>query len=195
MIPQHSSATQEHPTPADVVDAARDVLGRIDLDPATTRAFNTTVKACRVLSRNDDGVDGLVAPWWGTVFLNPPGGTFTARRKSASDPPVETSAADIAARERWQTNSRAVAWWRKLMREQARADGVTSAIFVGFTLEILSSAQHIDWPSPMHFPFCVPSERLRFGGEQPTHANVIVYTGENVEHFADIFGRFGLVKT
>jgi hypothetical protein len=191
----HSSATQEHPTPPEICAAAREVLGRVQLDPASSREYNAQhIHAERIYDRP---VDGLTQPWWGTVFLNPPGGTFTARRKNATDPPVETSPVDAAHRERWQTDSRAVAWWRKLVTEcdKPAPDDVTAAIFVGFTLEILQSAQDPRWLSPMHFPFCVPAKRLKFGGDQPTHANVIVYIGPDVEKFARVFSQFGMVKT
>ena len=190
----HLSKSQEHPTPPEICLAAREVLGRVQLDPASSREFNTHLQAERIYDRP---VDGLTQPWWGTVFLNPPGGTFTARRKSVEDgPPLETSPADVAHRERWGTDSRAVAWWRKLVTEcdKPAPDDVTAAIFVGFTLEILQQAQEPGWLSPMHFPFCVPAKRLHFGGDQPTHANVIVYIGEDVERFARVFAKFGLVK-
>lgn len=185
----HSSATQEHYTPADVVEAAREVLGGIDLDPASCAEANATVRATRYFTRADDGLDRA---WGGgRVFLNPPGGTFTGRK-----PGPPTTPEDRVHRERWGTDSRAVAWWRKLMYEQGRPAGsdVTAAVFIGFTIEILSTAQDEAWISPMFFPFCVPSYRLRFGGDQPTHANVIVYTGPDVARFEAVFSAFGAVK-
>lgn len=176
----HSSASQEHPTPPEICYAAREVLGRVQLDPATSPEFNHHLCADRIFTRESNG---LAHPWWGTVFLNPPGGALTGEE-------------DAPIRERWQTGSRAVAWWRKLVTEcdKPAPDDVTAAIFVGFTLEILQSAQDPAWLSPMHFPFCVPAKRLRFGGDQPTHANVIVYIGPAVEKFVSVFSEFGMVK-
>lgn len=193
-LAQHLSTTQEHYTPVEIVEAARSVLGVIDLDPASCLEAQRVVKAERFFTR---GVNGLVQPWRGRVFLNPPGGTFTARRKSKDDPPVETSHEDALAKRTWDTDSRAVAWWRKLMHDHALPAGedVTSAVFVGFNLDILQAAQSDRWPSPMHFPFCVPAERLRFGGaDAPTHGNVIVYTGADVDAFERVFARFGVVR-
>jgi hypothetical protein len=194
-IPQHSSATQEHYTPAHVVEAARRVLGAIDLDPASCLEAQQTVRADSFFTA---GVNGLFQPWRGRVFLNPPGGSFTPKNPKGT-PAAERrtiTAPDKIAKERWQTDSRAVAWWRKLVHDCAlpAPDDVTAAIFVGFTLEILSNAQHPDFLSPLDFPICVPSERLRFGGDQPTHANVIVYTGSDVERFAAEFSPIGAVK-
>ena len=64
-------------TPAGVVVAARAVMGRIDLDPASTAHANETVKAKTIYTVEDDG---LTKPWRGRVFLNPP---FSAQVKRA----------------------------------------------------------------------------------------------------------------
>lgn len=65
----HNSGEQEWYTPPAILQAARQVLGTIDLDPASTPAANTLVQATRFYTRADNG---LRQHWYGTVWLNPP---------------------------------------------------------------------------------------------------------------------------
>lgn len=67
----HSKATPEWFTPSEYVEAARAVMGRIDLDPASCDKANETVKASQWFCKEDNA---LSRDWYGRVFLNPPGG-------------------------------------------------------------------------------------------------------------------------
>jgi hypothetical protein len=183
--PQHLSTSVELYTPTYIVEAVRTVLGGIDLDPASCALAQEVVAAdawygpgTEYVNTNSHELepieDGLSMPWHGRVFLNPPGGRV----------PKEYAGCG--------TKSNAALWWGALASQWQSGD-VEAAIFVGFTLEILRSAQALDVPQPLDFPLCVPSKRIAFDtavgyddrdgtptfervpSKSPTHANVIVY--------------------
>lgn len=58
-------------TPSRYIEAARTVMGSIDLDPASCELANKTVKATRYY---DILANGLDKPWHGNIWLNPPFG-------------------------------------------------------------------------------------------------------------------------
>lgn len=64
-------------TPAHYVDAARKVMGGIDLDPASCAQANETVKATRYYTKEENG---LMQPWFGRVWLNPPFGKIASNK-------------------------------------------------------------------------------------------------------------------
>ena len=56
-------------TPTDYIEAAREVMGTIDLDPASTEFGQKKVKAKTFYTKENDG---LKQEWKGNVWLNPP---------------------------------------------------------------------------------------------------------------------------
>ncbi len=164
----HSSESNEHYTPLPIIEAARRVMGGIDLDPATSHSVNKhRVKAARCFTKRDNGLQKV---WRGKVWLNPPGGLIG--RQSA-----------------------AAVWWEKLVDDWL--DGtVEQAVFLGFSVEIFAQSQDArEWVGGV--PFCVPRKRLRYSrevspgdfeveeepefeeGKSPTHADVIAYLPPN----------------
>jgi ParB family transcriptional regulator, chromosome partitioning protein len=55
MNPLHQSLTNESYTPAAIIEAARAVMGGIDLDPATCEIANLTVRADWWMDLEADG--------------------------------------------------------------------------------------------------------------------------------------------
>lgn len=66
-----SSNENDWYTPEKYIEAARAVLGAIDLDPASCKLANKTVKAKKFYTIQDDG---LHLPWKGRLWMNPPYG-------------------------------------------------------------------------------------------------------------------------
>jgi hypothetical protein len=63
-------------TPTQYVEAARRVLGRIDLDPASSEAANETIQAAQFFTADEDGT---AQDWHGRIWLNPPYGDWPSR--------------------------------------------------------------------------------------------------------------------
>lgn len=161
----HSSESNEWYTPAQYVDAARDLMGAIDLDPATSEQANATVKAKKIYTIDDDG---FAKQWKGRVWLNPPYG-----------------------REEGEGSNQA-RWTQKLIDEYA-AGRVTEAVllvnaapankwFAPLWEYLVCFTDHrIRFQSPI--------------GEasQPTHSNALVYLGKNADRFIKCFARFGAI--
>jgi hypothetical protein len=68
------SGCDEYFTPGEIVEAARRVMGEIDLDPASSVLANKRIKAVRIWTISDDG---LKQQWLGRVWLNHPFGKST----------------------------------------------------------------------------------------------------------------------
>jgi hypothetical protein len=182
VIVQHMAKSVEHYGPPELGACAHYILGDVDLDPASCATANTLIHAKRFYTKEENG---LALPWYGRVYLNPPGGRVEVEGK--------------------EYNSAAY-WWSRLAA-QWMAGAVDSALFVVFNLEILRYAQEFPTPHPLRFPHLFPLNRLDFykpnpanPGEaipqgQPGHPNAVVLLPGNVAQvgrFFHVFERWGL---
>ena len=65
----HNSGNNEWYTPSEIIEAARSVMGNIDLDPASNDLANDTVRALHYYTQETNGLD---KDWLDNVWMNPP---------------------------------------------------------------------------------------------------------------------------
>jgi phage N-6-adenine-methyltransferase len=105
----HNSRAVEWYTPKAYIDAARLVLGGIDLDPASSDIAQQTVQATTFYTKHDNG---LKQPWAGRVWMNPP---YSAKLidKFMCKLVEHFSAGDVTAAITLTNNSTDTAWFKK----------------------------------------------------------------------------------
>ncbi len=170
---KHSSKTNEWHTPIWLLNMCKEVLGDIELDPASCVNANLRIGAKRFITEAQDGLKSD----WGTpetVFLNPPGNKLGNKSMSGL-------------------------FWAKLVSERSNFG---HAIYIGFNLEQLQTTQnYTDQPIAL-FPFCIPKKRVAFDrangtkGNAPSHSNIIVYVPGSINHtnkFKEVFEKLGTV--
>jgi ParB family transcriptional regulator, chromosome partitioning protein len=101
-------------TPAEVIAAARAVLGEIDLDPASCEVAQRTVRAKQFFTKRDDG---LKQPWRGRLWLNPP---QTLIADFVSKLVKERSAGNVIAAVVLSHNFTDAAWFHELAGAASR---------------------------------------------------------------------------
>lgn len=168
VLPQHLSTSNERYTPTAIIEPVRAALGGvINLDPASCWEANKTIKAERYYSpeRNEDG---LLMPWYGNAFCNPP---YGKHRSGVSN----------------------LLLWTKVLTEKYRKGEFDQMIYLvnaatgdAFFREIWDHADLV----------CFPFKRIRFNDEQgkpltqPPNANVLAYFGRRptlvVHHLSKI---------
>lgn len=149
-------------TPAPVLVLARELLGGIDCDPASSAEANRTVGAATFYTREQDG---LQLPWPGRVWCNPP---YSKRGNT----------------------SQAALFLERLL-DQYMA-GITSEglLLTNVCTDAAWFARM--WALPLCFVRGrLRFAREGHAGDSPRYANVIAYVGPLPNDFAAIFGRIG----
>ncbi len=162
------STSYEWYTPARYVEAARRVMGRIDMDPASCAEANKIVQASTFY---DKETDGLLHDWPGTVWLNPP---------------YCRSAGYVSNQDIW--TCRLIA--------QYKAGITTEAMLLVGSSTDTAWFQRL-WAYPVCFTDH-RIDFYRPGGSdinRATHGSAFVYLGPQIQRFIEVFQQFGSIVT
>lgn len=160
----HSSESNEWYTPLPFIDAGRELMGSIDLDPASCEEANLVVGANKIFTITDDG---FAQEWFGNVFLNPPYGYFNGIRGVSS----------------------AGAWSNSLLERYNRGEINSGILVVNASVgDVWWTALM------KKLPFCLVDKRTRFRSpmgvdkkDSPSKGNSVFYFGKDLEGFRRIF--------
>lgn len=152
-------------TPIPYLVAARQAMGGIDLDPASTATANANVWATKFYSRADDG---LSQPWYGRVWLNPPYSDYRGQ---------------------------AVEWLGKMLTEYMVGAVFQAIALVNLTMAYQPIVQEIGRCGRLCIVDHRIKFFDEHGNRQsaPPQSNIFCYLGHRPEHFAEEFSQFGVV--
>lgn len=202
------SGNQEYYTDHEIMNMVRDVLGTIDLDPASSEIANRTVNATRIFTKEDDG---LSLPWRGKVWLNHPFGKGEKACDRYTKDGKNHKKGDFNCRKRVCNDTAYKHYrghhitksipgnleWIRYLEEQYQTGNVTEAINIAFA--DLSSEWGRILTGGVH---CIPDKRVNFwvmgdkGLEKSTGVTkgvIIRYWGENPDKFNTVFSRIGRI--
>ena len=148
-------------TPQYIIDAAREVLGTIDIDPASDSEANKTVKAIKFYSVDEDG---LLQDWRGRIWLNPPFANGLID-KFVDKLLAEIERGFVTAAICLTDNATETRWFRRL------ADNSVAIVFTTGRINFLKAgASH---------------------SGTPTRGQAFFYYGDNPDKFFQVFSNFG----
>ena len=150
-------------TPSDIIEAAREVMGSIDTDPASCEFANRTVKAGQYFTKEQDG---LTQPWSGNVWMNPP----------YSQPLITQFCESVTTKYANGEITQAIVLCNNTTETVAAHMLFHNAGAACFTKGRIKFVNPVD-----------PDKAA------PTQGQMIIYLGPNVEAFARAFGQFGSV--
>lgn len=209
-----SSGDVEIYTPPEIVGGWKAVLGKIDLDPASSEIANLSIGARTIYTEPtyeisgeikgelDDGTfislpvrkylnwGGLSKPWCGQTVLNPPFGSPQNACKSGC-------VATRCLKRGWHsaTDLPGMPDWVGHFIGEYKAKRLTEGLMICF------AATSEGWFRPLlRYPQCFLHGRTnymlpdgtRYKGA--TKGSVITYLGSNLDKFTDVFEKLGTVK-
>ncbi len=161
---RYSSESSEWYTPQVYLAAVHELMGAIDLDPASNALANRVVNATQYY---DKATNGLTKPWTGRVFVNPPYG----QESGASNQGV---------------------WSERLIAQYTRGITTEAVLLVNAVTE-RNWFQPL-WDYPICFTnHRIAFYKEKLAPPAPTHGNAFVYFGKQEQRFVSIFSRFGTV--
>ena len=174
---RHSMDSPEWYTPAPIVEAARLLMGEIDLDPASHEDANQTVRAVRFYSVDDDG---LKQRWFGRVFVNPPGG-FVA-----------------PFWHKFNSNEFTEGIWIGYSLEQLQTLQQIGAARTPLDFPFCVTSRRIAFveneaKKAARFEKLIAAGKVPNQKSSPSHSNYISYRGWQRDKFAEVFRQFGQV--
>lgn len=154
-------------TPARYVEAARKVLGEIDLDPASCAVANQIVKAKMYYTQEDNG---LAQAWYGRIWLNPPFGTTNGKSN--------------------------IGLFTRRLVEEYQAGHIEQAILLS-TSKTDTSWFTFLWDYPICFTnhvvnFYQTRKRSRVKAAH-FHGTIFVYFGSDEQKFIEVFSDIGTI--
>lgn len=158
----NNSGNNEWYTPPQFIQAAHMVMGRIDLDPASSEAANKNVNAERFFTETDNGLE---QPWHGRVFMNPPYerglvAEFTSKLIAEHESGRVTESIVLV------NNATETRWFQELAKE---CDAVCLV------------SGRIKYLTPELKP-----------ANTPLQGQAFIYSGPNAAQFCSEFGQFGV---
>lgn len=204
-----TSLNTEWYTPPEIIEAARQALGAIDLDPASSEAANRIVKAQCYHKRpnryrteaeigglpvcyyeDGNGRGGLNISWHGRVWMNHP---FGAGERACSE--TCTKRRCIKRGYHMAHDLPGNADWINHLIDGYRRGTVTAAVCITFA----STSE--SWCRPLlDFPICFPTGRVQYIDPQTgepagavTKGSMITYLGTDVARFLEAFRPLGPV--